>query len=392
MPVAFTIGDRPFGLSVQAPSVEPFSLVHACGSEPHLVAKRCLSQIQSVPADVTFGMVYVTTEMGHSFETTLELLRLEMPGVNWVGATVPAIFAGEKQYQGKPAMAVMLGNLGLDQFRIMSSTRRSVSGQLDRLSAWRQRNGNCDALIHGDANNPSMAEMASDLARVLGTGSVSGGLNANRHDNLQAAVSVTSGGLSGVLLGRDVSLLNGYAEGSAALGLPHAITASRGNDVLELDHEPALDVLFREAGELLARDPQRLASFVSPSCGPHLGDGPAYLQRRFVEINLADRSFRLDDLSNTMDNLRFFRRDPRMMQQSFEQMLLELNLRLDGRKVRAATLVSSAPRQSGEDETAHELARIRATFGDIPLVGYRSNGEIFNGARMGNSSVLSLIV
>jgi len=135
MPVAFTIGDRPFGLPAQAPSVEPFSLVHACASEPHIVAKRCLSQMQSLPADVTFGMVYVTSEMGHSFETTLELLRLEVPGVNWIGATVPAIFADGKQYQGKPAMAVMLGSLGLDQFRIMSSTRRSVTGQLTSVAA-----------------------------------------------------------------------------------------------------------------------------------------------------------------------------------------------------------------------------------------------------------------
>ncbi|MGB0867883.1 MAG: FIST N-terminal domain-containing protein [Granulosicoccaceae bacterium] len=392
MPVAFTIGDRPFGLPAQTPSVEPFSLVHACASEPKTVAKRCLSQIQRVPADVTFGLVYVTAEMGHSFETTIELLRLELPNVNWVGAIVPAIFAGEKQYQGEPAMAIMLGSLALDQFRIMSSNRRSVVGQLDRLRAWRLRNGSCDAIVHGDANNQSLAEMADELSWSLGSGAVSGGLNASRRENLQVAVSVTSGGMSGVLLGRDISLLNGYASGAAALGLPHAITASRGNDVLELDHEPALDVLFREAGELLARDPQRLAGFISAACGPHPGEGPAYQQRRFVELNLADRSFRLDDLSTKLDCLRFYRRDPLLMRQSFDKMLIDLNRRLDGRAVRAAILISSAPRQGGVDETAEELTTIRSLFGNIPLLGYRSSGEIYNGARLGNSSVLSLIV
>lgn len=392
MPVAFTIGDRPFGLPVQAPSVAPFTLVHASGSEPRLVAKRCLSQIKEVPADASFGMVYVTEEMGHSFETAVELLRLEMPGVNWVGATVPVVFAGDKQYQGKPAMAIMLGSLALDQFRIMSSTRRNVTGQLDRLSNWRKRNGTCDAIVHGDANNHSVAEMIADLNEALGPGTVSGGLNSNRRDNLQVAVSVTSGGLSGVLFGRGITVLNGYATGASALGLPHAITASRGNDVLELDHEPALDVLYRESGELLARDPQRLAGFVAPACGPFDNGGPAYAQRRFVEINLADRSFRLDDLSSKVDNLRFYRRDPVQTENSFEQMLEGLHKKLAGRKVRAAVLMSSVPRQAGVDETARELARIRDLFGDIPLLGYRSSGEIFNGSRLGNSSVLSLVI
>jgi|GEM_PF-2277934 len=392
MPVAFTIGDRPFGLPVQAPSVAPFSLVHAHGPDAHVVAKACLAQIQNLPADVSFGVVYVTEEMGHSFEKTVELLRLEVPGVNWIGATVPVIFAGEEQYQGEPAMAIMLGSLGLDQFRIMSSTRRNVSGQLDRLTSWRRRNGTCHAIVHGDANNHSVAEMISELDRSLVAGTVSGGLNSNRRDNLQVAVSVTSGGLSGVLLGRGVSVLNGYATGALALGLPHAITSSRGNDVLELDHEPALDVLYREAGELLARNPQRLANFVAPACGPFETGGPAYAQRRFVELNLANRSFRLDDLSSKVDNLRFYRRDPAQAENSFEDMLQKLQQELAGRKVRAAVLISSTPRQSGVDETARELARVRAVFGDISLLGYRSCGEIFNGLRLGNSSVLSLIV
>ncbi len=392
MPVAFTIGDRPFGLPAQMPSVAPFSLVHASGSDPRQVCQQCIAQFVDLPADVSFGMVYVTEEMGHSFETTLELLRLELPGVNWIGATVPVIFAGEKQYQGEPAMAVMLGSLGLDQFRIMSSTRRNVAGQLDRLSNWRLRNGNCDAIVHGDINNNSVAEMIGDLGRALCTGSVAGGLSSSRRDNLQVAVSVTSGGLSGVMLGRGISLLNGYATGASALGLPHAITASRGNDVLELDHEPALDVLYREAGELLARDPQRLASFVTPACGPSSEDGPAYLQRRFVELNLADRSFRLDDLSTTLDSLRFYRRDPQVTQQSFDSMIVDLKEQLGDRKVRGALLVSGVGRAGGIDETARELAEIHAAFGEIPLVGYRASGEIFNGARLGNSSVLSLIV
>lgn len=392
MPVAFTIGDRPFGLPVQTPSSAVFSLIHASGSEPREVSKRCLEQIQDVPADVTFGMVYVTEEMGHSFETTLDLLRLELPNVNWVGATVPVLFADDQQYHGEPAMAIFLGSLGLDQFRILSSTRRNIIGQLDRLRNWRLRNGNCDAIVHGDVGNQMVSEMVADLGAALCTGTVSGGLSSNRRDSLQVAVSVTSGGLSGVLLGRGVNLISGYSTGASALGLPHAITASRGNDVLELDHEPALDVLYREAGELLARDPQRLAGFVSPACGPHLHQGPAYSQRRFVELNLADRSFRLDDLPAGLDNLRFYRRDPEVTKRSFEKMLADLSSELGNKAVRAGILVSGVPRQTGVDETARELAQIKATFGDIPLLGYRSNGEVYNSVRLGGCSVLSLIV
>ncbi len=392
MPVAFTIGDRPFGLPVQTPSVAPFTLIHASGKEPRQVVEDCLEQCRNMPADASFGLVYVTQEMAHSFETTLELLRLEMPGVNWVGATVPALFAGDCQYQGEPAMAVVLGSLGPDQFRIMSSTRRHISGPLERFSNWRRRNGECSAIVHADANNHAVASMVAELAETLGPGRVSGGLSSAQRDGLQVAVSVTSGGLSGVLLGQGITLLNGYASSGVALGLPHAITASRGNDVIELDHEPALDVLNREAGELLARDPQRLAGFITPASGPNEGEGPAYLQRRFVEVNLADRSFRLDELSNTLDNLRFYRRDPDATELNFKQMLNQLHTDLAGRKVRAALLVSGAPRQAGVDETGRELAWVRDVFGEIPLLGYRASGEIYNGIRLGGCSVLSLIV
>lgn len=392
MPVAFTIGDRPFGFSVQEPSVAPFSLIHASGSTPRAVVEDCLSQIQSVPADVSFGMVYATEEMGGAFEEALEFLQLELPEVSWVGATVPAVFAGRAQYQGLPAMAIVLGRLGADSFRIMSTTRRNMSGQLDRLNEWRQRNGNCDAIVHADANNKMLGQIVGDLSRGLGTGSVSGGLTSSRRDSLQVAVSMTSGGLSGVLLGRGISVLNGCATAASVLGLPHVITASRGNEVLELDHEPALDVLYREAGELLARNPQRLSRFIFPACGPYVGDGSAYLQRRFVGFDLESRSFHLDDLSATLNNLRFYRSDPEVAEHSFEQMLSGLHRRLAGRKVRAAILVSGVPCQPGIEEAGRELAQIRSVFGELPLLGYRSCGELYNGARQGNSSVLSLVV
>jgi len=390
MPLAYPIADRPFGLSARQPAAAPFSLVHASGDEATAVVRDCLDQIRANPVDATIGFVYVSEEMGCSFETAIEILRLELPSVNWVGATVPSIFAGDQHLAGKPSVAVLLGDLALDQFRIMSTTRRNIAGQLDRLGSWRARNGACHAIVHGDANNHAVPGMLAKMQESLG--GLAGGLTSNRGKNLQVAVSVTSGGLSGVLLGKGIELLSGHAVDGSALGLPYRVTASRGNTVIRLDHEPALDVLNREAGELLSRDPSRLAQSVSPACGPSPEAEPAYQQRRIVELNLADRSFTLDDLPDTMDSMRFYRRDTARKLSNFETMLADLCERLSGRPIRGAMLVSSANRPNVEEETAQELQLIRQTFGEIPLVGFRAAGEVYNGVRLGNSSVLTLIV
>ena len=52
------------------------------------------------------------------------------------------------------------------------------------------------------------------------------------------------GGLSGVAFGPQVPLLSRVTQGCQPVGPLHTITAANDNVVLELDHEPALDVLL----------------------------------------------------------------------------------------------------------------------------------------------------
>ncbi|MGD6189901.1 FIST N-terminal domain-containing protein, partial [Xanthomonas citri pv. citri] len=71
-----------------------------------------------------------------------------------------------------------------------------------------------------------------------------------------AARGVFGGGLSGVAFSRDVGMLSRVTQGCQPVAAFARITRAQDNVVLELDGEPALDVLLRTLGITLEGDPQ----------------------------------------------------------------------------------------------------------------------------------------
>ena len=72
---------------------------------------------------------------------------------------------------------------------------------------WRQRNGIPGALIHADSNSPMTPDLISELSAYVGDAALVGGMLGRNKPGLQIAVSVISGGLSGVLFGKGVPLV-----------------------------------------------------------------------------------------------------------------------------------------------------------------------------------------
>ena len=109
------------------------------------------------------------------------------------------------------------------------------------------------------------------------TGYLFGGLSASRTANVQFAVGgngnmagqgaasgVFDGGLSGVAFGPQVPLLSRVTQGCQPVGPLHTITAANDNVVLELDHEPALDVLLDTLQVTLDGDPNPPCAACAP--------------------------------------------------------------------------------------------------------------------------------
>ena len=123
---------------------------------------------------------------------------------------------------------------------------------------------------------PDPAELLREMADRTETGYLFGGLSASRTANVQFAVG-GNGNMAGraqpVGVRRRFVRRGLWAAGAAAVarhaGLPvvgplHTITAANDNVVLELDHEPALDVLLDTLQVTLDGDPNPPCAACAP--------------------------------------------------------------------------------------------------------------------------------
>jgi len=311
-----------------------FAVAHASGDSVSRMLLDCLGQLECAPEQATLGLVYLSSSLIDEFDSLLEQLQRAMPRVNWIGATVDTVMAGCAEHRDAPAMALMVGDVAVDQFRILAGVRKSLSGRLASIQGWRRRNGTSGALVHGDAANPMTPDMIGELGQYLGKLPLIGGLMGRRQPGLQVAVSVISGGVSGVLFGRDIDVFSGRALGCSPVGLPRVITRMAGGEIFEIDNRPALDVLFEEAGELLSRDLDRLMNYICPAFAA--GEGAIeYLPAEFLAIDPVRRSFKVGESIALSGELRFYRRDGDAAWRHFDDMLLQAVERTRGRTIRA---------------------------------------------------------
>ena len=213
-----------------------------------LRAQVALGQYASNP---TLGILYITDHYANQAEDILALLSAEMPAVvDWAGTVGVGVASNNVEYFDEPALAVMLCELPADQYRVFSGVAPLGSGA--RFAAH-------NALVHADGDTPDLADLISELAERTQSGYLFGGLSASRSRAVQFAVSsngtvqgqgasnaVFSGGLSGVAFGPGVGMVSRVTQGCQPVSKTFHITQHEANVVLELNGEPALDVLLRE--------------------------------------------------------------------------------------------------------------------------------------------------
>jgi small ligand-binding sensory domain FIST len=236
-----------------------------------LAQLRAQMALPAYAAAPTLGLLYITDHYANDARELLDYLASELPEVtDWSGTVGVGVSANNAEYFDEPALSVMLLDVPADQYRVFSGVaplpRHPASGFVAQT-----------ALVHADGHTPDLAELLQEMADRTETGYLFGGLSASRTANVQFAVGgngnmagqgaasgVFDGGLSGVAFGPQVPLLSRVTQGCQPVGPLHTITAANDNVVLELDHEPALDVLLDTLQVTLDGDPQPACA----ACGP----------------------------------------------------------------------------------------------------------------------------
>lgn len=367
-----------------------FRTAHGQAAHWGLAAKMCLDGLGRLRGDENIGFLYVTEAFAADLASILTFLRETTRIEDWVGAGGHGICAGGVEYHSGGAIAVMVGALPHDSFRILSGFDGDEGAFRARNGAWAAAHAPLTGIVHGDPRTEDIADIVAALAHA-GDAFLLGGLTAGQTQ--QVAGSVTGEALSGVLMDSRVALLSGLTQGCSRIGPIHRVTEAMEGVVLRIDDRPALDVLKAEAGDIIARDLRKAAGYVHvalPVPGSDTGD---YTVRTLLAVDPQHGWLAVGADLAPGDPMMFVRRDANTAQADLARMLRQLAARVPASGIRGGLYVSCVARGAHMfGDGNREVEMIRDELGDFPLVGFTANGEICHDRLYGYTGVLALLV
>jgi small ligand-binding sensory domain FIST len=367
-----------------------FQYGHSSGASAEALVEDCLSQIGPIPETANLGFIYATDSLAHNLDGIVTSLKRETGIPHWTGTVGLGVNALGREYYEAPALAIMIAAFPESAYRTIPLQRSDIGGLVDVTRGWLNQNENYFGLLHGDPTNPDTHRLISMLADHLPNSFFVGGLSSSHNWNPQVADNVCSGGISGVLFSSDVPLVTSHTQGCTPVAGMHTITECKQNIIITLDDRPALEVLVEDAGEVIARDLQRLGGYIFVGLHVPGSDTGDYLVRNLMGIDPDQQLIAVGEYMHKGGNIMFCRRDGNTAHNDMLRMLKDIKQRLPATP-KGAIYVSCTARgrnQFGDD--SEELKLIRSALGDLPLVGFFANGEIYHNRLYGYTGVLTV--
>lgn len=393
-----------------------------------LKAQMALPQYAAAPS---LGLLYITDHYADDAAALLCYLEAELPSItDWCGTVGVGVAGNNAEHFDEPALSLMLCDLPRAQYRVFSGVAPLPHGvPRPGEPAFAAHK----ALVHADGHTPELQELLAEMAERTDSGYLFGGVAASRgrsvqfalHEGGDAAVGgVLHGGLSGVAFGSQVDLVSRVTQGCQPIGPLATITAAQDNVVLELDGEPALDVLLDTLGVTLVGDPQPALRAVRATL-VGLVDAGAPAQQRTGHFGADTRVRHIVGLDATRNGvalaepvevgmrLAFCQRHAAAARADLMRICAEIREELapqleaeqarplrgaatgaepaGARRIAGAVYVSCSGRGGPHfGGPGAELQIVRHALGDVPLVGFFAGGEIAAHRLYGYSGVLTV--
>jgi small ligand-binding sensory domain FIST len=445
-----------------------FPYGHATHPQWQFAAALVLAQLRAQMAQPsyasapTLALLYITDHYSNQAQEILDYLSAELPEVtDWSGTVGVGIASNNVEYFDEPALCVMLCDVTADQYRVFSGVAplAALEDPSDELlkelppPVFQAHT----ALIHADGNMPDATEMIADLSARTRTGYLFGGFAASRSATVQfaiggngningqgAASGVFAGGLSGVAFNDEVLLLSRVTQGCQPLtangSKTRKITTCGGNLVIELDGEPALDVLLRDLKVSLERPQEALEAIRSTLVGlsndsqniTHPGIfGSDVRVRHIIGLDPGRRGVAVAEAVQVGMNLAFCQRNVAAARTDLVRICAEIREELESqsqpeempsgawgdhaglaeladrsfqygqsdngglpaKRIAGAIYVSCSGRGGPHfGGPSAELQIVRRALGDVPLVGFFAGGEIARHHVYGYTGVLTVFM
>ena len=355
--------------------------------------QEALGQVRAALAEAggtaTTGVVYVSDNVADRLPEIVEALTADTGITDWAGTVGMGVCGTGRAAFGRPAVAAAAFDFPQAAVRLVPGVRDDAGEAGAGLAGWAAGQARTTALLHADPRNQSMGEIVADLSETLGAFTV-GGIASAEGRTAQLAGTVEEGVVSGLVFGEAVRVVSGLSQGCTPIGPARTVTRSHNNLVVEIDGEPAFDVLCNDLGFNTVARIREAAPWLH-AARPVPGSSEAdYLVRNIIGLDAQDGIVALGALIDPGERLIFVRRDPAAAEADLRRMLRGAKARLSG-PAQGGVYVSClarGPHMFGSED--RELEIVREEVGDLPLAGFFANGEFSGGRIYGYTGVITL--
>lgn len=370
--------------------ISNFRVVHASGRDWSYLTEACINELGDTQSGENIGFVYLTDALEQNVTAILSRLR-EQTGISqWVGTVGFGICVSGIELFDTPAIAIMLGRLPQDSFRVLPSVRLGHNDLPEEIIAWSKSHNPTLGIVHADPRASGIEETLNFIQEQTGCFLV-GGMTSSRGAHEQISNDIMDGGVSGVLFGSEVVAHTGLTQGCSPIGDIHFVTAAEENIIYSLDNRPAFEVFKSDIGDLLSRDLSKVMGYVHVAIPIEGSDTGDYLVRNLIGISPDDESIAVGQSVKPGDRVMFVRRDGASAIADLKRMASDLERRASGTPKAAFyfSCVARGPNLFGKGSV--ELKTIQGILGEQSLIGFFANGEISNNRLYGYTGVLTLI-
>lgn len=386
------------------------------GSDWRDITKQCLNVIQehdtqassSTDCDFNIGFLYVSADLADDCASIVSLLKKISKIETWHGGVARILCTNDKVTSDGSAVSMLVGHIDPDDFHQIRLNSRADVENLDEYQAWAQKNMPYATLLHADPKHSALAKGLAHISEksqsfVMGglmhhTGAVShyGSGEASKHGTAFSALAFSG----------NVNLQSILSYGSQQIGDVYSVTKldqRPGETLVELDDSPALDRMYESIESIKNAVPEGAPKQREGQVGLGLmqygSDQQNHIGLNIIGVDENARSLRVNYALNVGDQIKFFFRDGRTVVEDIKQKVAELEQRLKNefpdKQVVGGLFISCLSRyvsmQNDGYDLNQELQEIEAVF-DVPLCGFYSSGEVFNGMLHSNSAILILFL
>ncbi len=363
------------------------------GTEPGALVEALVANLGEQPPrgtdEVRVGFIYLSDALARNARPLLERLRDRLAIDHLVGGMGMALIGPRHEYYEEPAVSLMVGEFPTGSVRVIRRPVRRFDELEQELDGFLDPQSPGRLILNAD---PRMEDIEGLLDAIASRTAwfATGGVNSGEEGAVQIADGVVASGVTGLALREEVGLAARHTQGCTPLPEQHELTETWRNIIVRLDGQRALPAFKNIIGDVLSRDLERALGYILvgfPIAGSDTGD---YRVRNIIGVDLDQEVLAVGEVLEPGSQILFVRRDGQAAREDLERMLAQIRAQAPN-GIRGAIYVSCVGRgrhQFGQEGA--ELDMVQKGLGDVPLVGFFANGEIFANRLYGYTGVLTL--